>query len=155
MIRASEQCDELSLGFSTGETRRGHRQVQGPVRPSCCPNACPSVPCRVATSRVLCIFRCTPAGVAAKSTSLATTEHRARRVGAKGFVVRSLERRFQAFVRFMIHVFPGEKPLKGPVILFGAMVEYCPTRDQSRLHQFGKKVPLGMLSDMHKLIAEG
>ena len=45
----------------------------------------------------------------------------------------------------MIHVFPGEKPLRGPVILFGAMVEYCPTRDQSRLHQFGKKVPLGML----------
>ena len=34
------------------------------------------------------------------------------------------------------------EPFKGPIILFGAMVEYHPfsTRDQSRLHQFGKKV---------------
>ena len=34
------------------------------------------------------------------------------------------------------------EPLKGPVIPFGAMVEYYPisARDQSRLHQFGKKV---------------
>ena len=32
------------------------------------------------------------------------------------------------------------EPLKGPIIPFGAMVEYHPisTRDQSRLHQFGK-----------------
>ena len=28
----------------------------------------------------------------------------------------------------------------------GAMVECCPTRDQSRLLQCGKKVPFGMLS---------
>ena len=34
------------------------------------------------------------------------------------------------------------EPFKGPIIPFGAMVEYHPisTRDQSRLHQFGKKV---------------
>ena len=34
------------------------------------------------------------------------------------------------------------EPLKGPIIPFGAMVEYHPmsTRNQSRLHQFGKKV---------------
>ena len=39
------------------------------------------------------------------------------------------------------------KTFKGPVILFGAMVEYHPiwTRDQSRLHQFGKKVLPGIL----------
>ena len=32
--------------------------------------------------------------------------------------------------------------LKGPVIPFGALVEYLPSsaRDQARLHQFGKKV---------------
>ena len=31
------------------------------------------------------------------------------------------------------------EPIKGPVIPFGAMVEYYPisSRDQSRLHQFG------------------
>ena len=34
------------------------------------------------------------------------------------------------------------EPLQGPIIPCGAMVEYRPisTRDQSRLHQFGKKV---------------
>ena len=34
------------------------------------------------------------------------------------------------------------KPFKGPVIPFGAMVEYHPlsAKDQSRIHQFGKKV---------------
>ena len=39
----------------------------------------------------------------------------------------------------------GEQ-LKGPVIPFGAMVEYYPisARDQSRLHQFGKKVLPGI-----------
>ena len=39
----------------------------------------------------------------------------------------------------------GEK-FKGPIILCGAMVEYHPisTRDLSRLHQFGKKVLLGI-----------
>ena len=38
------------------------------------------------------------------------------------------------------------EPSKGPVIPFGAMVEYCPTsaRDQSRLHQFAKKVLPGI-----------
>ena len=37
-----------------------------------------------------------------------------------------------------------EEPLKGPIIPFGAMVEYHPisARDQSRLHQFGKQVLL-------------
>ena len=35
---------------------------------------------------------------------------------------------------------------KGPIIPFGAMVEYHPisARDQSRLHQFGKKVLPGL-----------
>ena len=34
------------------------------------------------------------------------------------------------------------EPFKGPIIQFAAMVEYHPIsiRDQSRLHQFGKKV---------------
>ena len=34
----------------------------------------------------------------------------------------------------------------GPVIPFGAVVECCPisARDQPRLHQCGKKVPLGI-----------
>ena len=35
-------------------------------------------------------------------------------------------------------------PLRGPVVRFGAMVDY-PTRDQSRLHQFGKNAFLGLL----------
>ena len=38
------------------------------------------------------------------------------------------------------------KPLKGPIIPFGSLVEYYPTsaRDQSRIHQFGKKVLPGL-----------
>ena len=34
------------------------------------------------------------------------------------------------------------KPFKGPIIPFGSLVEYCPisAKDQSRIHQFGKKV---------------
>ena len=39
-----------------------------------------------------------------------------------------------------------EKLFKRPIMLFGAMVEYHPIspRDQSRLHQFGKKVVPGI-----------
>ena len=35
-----------------------------------------------------------------------------------------------------------EKPFKGPIIPFGSLVEYYPitAKDQSRIHQFGKKV---------------
>ena len=38
------------------------------------------------------------------------------------------------------------EPFKAPIISFGAMVEYYPisARDQSRLHQFGKKVLPGI-----------
>ena len=38
------------------------------------------------------------------------------------------------------------EPFKGPIIRFGAMAEYHPIslRDQSRLHQFGKKVLPGI-----------
>ena len=34
------------------------------------------------------------------------------------------------------------KPLKGPIIPFGSLVEYHPitAKDQSRIHQFGKEV---------------
>ena len=37
-------------------------------------------------------------------------------------------------------------PFNGPIIPFGAMVEYRPisAKDQSRLHQFGSKVLLGI-----------
>ena len=37
------------------------------------------------------------------------------------------------------------EPFNGPIIPFGAVVEYYPisARDQSRLHQFGKKVLAG------------
>ena len=37
-------------------------------------------------------------------------------------------------------------PLKGPITLFGAMVEYHPIspRDQARIHQFGRKVLPGI-----------
>ena len=36
--------------------------------------------------------------------------------------------------------------LKGPIIPFGSLVEYHPitAKDQSRIHQFGKKVSLGL-----------
>ena len=38
------------------------------------------------------------------------------------------------------------EPFTGPMIPFGAMIEYYPTsaRDQARLHQFGRKVLPGM-----------
>ena len=38
------------------------------------------------------------------------------------------------------------KPFKGPIIPFGSLVEYYPisARDQSRIHQFGKKVLPGL-----------
>ena len=38
------------------------------------------------------------------------------------------------------------KPIKGPVIPFGSLVEYHPinVKDQSRIHQFGKKVLPGL-----------
>ena len=34
------------------------------------------------------------------------------------------------------------QPFKGPIIPFGSLVEYhpIPAKDQSRIHQFGKKV---------------
>ena len=37
------------------------------------------------------------------------------------------------------------QPFKGPIIPFGSFVEYHPiiAKDQSRIHQFGKKVLLG------------
>ena len=49
-----------------------------------------------------------------------------------------------------------EEPLKGPIIPFGAMVEYHPISmwDLSRLHQFGKKVLPGIFLGS-ELIAEG
>ena len=48
------------------------------------------------------------------------------------------------------------EPFKGPVIPFGAMVEYhlISSRDQSRLHQLGKKVPPGIFLG-YELIAVG
>ena len=38
------------------------------------------------------------------------------------------------------------QPFKGPIIPFGSLVEYYPisSKDQSRIHQFGKKVLPGM-----------
>ena len=38
------------------------------------------------------------------------------------------------------------KPFKGPIIPFGSLVKYHPTtaKDQSRIHQFGKKVLPGL-----------
>ena len=38
------------------------------------------------------------------------------------------------------------KPFKGPIIPFGSLVEYYPiyAKDQSRIHQVGKKVLLGL-----------
>ena len=38
------------------------------------------------------------------------------------------------------------EPFKGPIIPFGAMVEYYPisSRDQSRLHQFDQKILPGI-----------
>ena len=38
------------------------------------------------------------------------------------------------------------QPFKGPIIPFGSLVEYHPVtaKDQSRIHQFGKKVLPGL-----------
>ena len=38
------------------------------------------------------------------------------------------------------------KPFKGPIVPFGSLVEYYPisAKDQSRIHQFGKKVLPGL-----------
>ena len=38
------------------------------------------------------------------------------------------------------------QPFKGPIIPFGSLVEYYPitVKDQSRIHQFGKKVLPGL-----------
>ena len=38
------------------------------------------------------------------------------------------------------------QPFKGPIISFGSLVEYHPitAKDQSRIHQFGKKVLPGL-----------
>ena len=38
------------------------------------------------------------------------------------------------------------QPFKGPIIPFGSLLEYYPktAKDQSRIHQFGKKVSLGL-----------
>ena len=38
------------------------------------------------------------------------------------------------------------QPFKGPIIPFGSLVEYHPitSKDQSRIHQFGKKVLPGL-----------
>ena len=45
------------------------------------------------------------------------------------------------------------EPIKGPIIPFGTVAEHHPIsmRDQSRLHQFGKKVPSGICQDIHCL----
>ena len=47
-------------------------------------------------------------------------------------------------------------PFKGPIILFGVMVEYYPIcwKDQSRLHQIGKKVLSGIFLG-YALVAGG
>ena len=39
-----------------------------------------------------------------------------------------------------------KEPLKGPIILFGSLVKYhsMSTKDQSRIHQFGKRVLPGI-----------
>ena len=43
------------------------------------------------------------------------------------------------------------EPFKGPIIPFGAMVQYYPmsARNQARLHQLGKNVPPGISWAMH------
>ena len=48
------------------------------------------------------------------------------------------------------------QPLKGPIVPFGLLVEYHPTtaKDQSRIHQFGKKVSPGLFL-RYALYAEG
>ena len=49
-----------------------------------------------------------------------------------------------------------EEPFKGPIIPFGSLVEYYPisAKDQSRIHQFGKKVLPGLFLG-YALYAEG
>ena len=49
------------------------------------------------------------------------------------------------------------QPLKGPIIPFGSLVEYHPitAKDQSRIHQFGKKVLPGLLFFGYALYAGG
>ena len=45
------------------------------------------------------------------------------------------------------------KPFKGPIIPFGSLVEYYPisAKDQSRIHQFGKKVLPGIVPRIHSV----
>ena len=48
------------------------------------------------------------------------------------------------------------EPIKGPIIPFGAMIEYHPSspKDQAKIHQFGKKVLPGIFLGS-ELIAGG
>ena len=48
------------------------------------------------------------------------------------------------------------QPFQGPIISFGSLVEYHPitAKDQSRIHQFGKKVLPGLFLG-YALYAEG
>ena len=45
------------------------------------------------------------------------------------------------------------QPFKGHIIPFGSLVEYHPitAKDQSRIHQFGKKVLLGIVPRIRSL----
>ena len=49
------------------------------------------------------------------------------------------------------------KPCKGPIIPFGSLVEYYPitAKDQSRFHQFGKKVLPGLFLGYQDLLSHG
>ena len=46
------------------------------------------------------------------------------------------------------------QPFKGPIIPFGSLVEYDPitAKDQSRIHQFGKKVLLGLIVPRMRIV---
>ena len=48
------------------------------------------------------------------------------------------------------------EPLNGPISSFGAVVEYYPisVRDQSRLHQFGKKVLPGVFLGLNSSLRD-
>ena len=48
----------------------------------------------------------------------------------------------------------GEPFIKGPIKPFGAMVEYHPSsqKDQSRRHQFGQKVLLGIFLGFEPIV---
>ena len=50
-----------------------------------------------------------------------------------------------------------KKLFKGPIILFGSLVEYHPitAKDQSRIHQFGKKVLPGLFLGYALYAGEG